>query len=303
MCLDLVQDPAKTHVFLLHPTAASVPLMWKALSQQSFSTHSLGYIRDADSNLRRSLGLGGDGAKVVYWPIGSTDPTQGMVVYDGWSPIPSVAPSTQRADQALPLSFLLASAPTGPLKHTELTAFLLTGSGPTSSPGTPSSEPSPSPASNEPAPPNASQLKREADRAKAQARWAEEERRDQARLQRMAERKAALKKKAEEEDEGEGETGTGTEEAPQAEPAKAPTHSTDAGAKTGAGEPEPAGSPEVETDAAEAPRETGKGSLLTEEQEEVVEVVEDNVGGQDEEVEPELKVVELETEERKRDEL
>ena len=270
--------------------------MWKSLSQQSAATHSFGYIRDADGNLRRELGLQGDGAKVVYWEKGATDPKQ-LSLYEGMS---SPSRSAPLLLLIIPLPFLIS----GPLKFTELLAFLSSPLPPASGAPRPSSAPSDassSPPSSEPAPPNASQLARAAEREKAQARWAEEERRDQARLQRMAERKRALAEAAERDEEG---TGTGTEEA-GAEPAKAPEVGGEKKEGSKTGEPEPAASPEVEVEGeGKKPRETGKESVLTEEQEEVVEVVEGNVGGPDEEVEPELKVVELEQEgERKRDEL
>ena len=84
-----LQDSTKTHVLLVHPTAASVPLMWKSLSQQAFATHSLGYIRDAENHVRAALGLSGDGPKVVFWDKGASDPNKGMSVYDGQSLSPT----------------------------------------------------------------------------------------------------------------------------------------------------------------------------------------------------------------------
>lgn len=69
---DALQDNTKPHVLLVHPTAASIPLMWKVLSSQ-VPAISFGFIRDADGAVGESLGLGGDASKVriALWEKGA----------------------------------------------------------------------------------------------------------------------------------------------------------------------------------------------------------------------------------------
>ncbi|KAL7414129.1 thioredoxin-like protein [Mrakia frigida] len=69
----LKADSSKPHVLLIHPNSATIPLMWKALSQQ-ISTYSFGYIRDADAAVRGGLSLSSDpdGPKIIFWKAGAS---------------------------------------------------------------------------------------------------------------------------------------------------------------------------------------------------------------------------------------
>ncbi|WVQ85600.1 protein disulfide-isomerase domain [Cryptococcus sp. DSM 104549] len=77
------------HVLLVHPSAPSIPFLWKVLAHRLSSKMHFAYIRDTTSHgVLSSLGIFDssdttrDGARVVAWPAGAQS-RAGLVEYDG----------------------------------------------------------------------------------------------------------------------------------------------------------------------------------------------------------------------------
>ncbi|CED82209.1 Thioredoxin/protein disulfide isomerase [Phaffia rhodozyma] len=303
-------EDTKPHALLIHPVSATIPLMWKVLSQVHAGT-SFGYIRDADGELKKALGLSaseGDDKKpkILLWEKGGSS-TEGWKLYEGL------------------------------MKYDHLSAHFLGTSPPPSSSSSSSStrsSPSVSASSSEPAsspPPNAINLRRAEERAKAEAKWAAEEAKDAARRAKLEAKKLAAKlaREAEEifspeptpEADGDRPTGTKPEKPVVPEVPARPSAIVDEDSQPAA-EPQAARSPspsssekahvadaDVNATAAAAPEETNDRKILDSAQESPALVVDEPIGGSHEEVIPEFKVddgtvdVPPISEERKRDEL
>lgn len=82
------QESSKPHVLLVHPISATIPIMYKALSQRFSVGHAFGYIRDADQKLKDALGFEvakGAKPKVLTWKAGAS--ISEFEVYDGACPL------------------------------------------------------------------------------------------------------------------------------------------------------------------------------------------------------------------------
>lgn len=122
----LSQDSSKPHVLLIHPNSATIPLMWKALSQQ-ISTYSFGYIRDADAAVRGGLSLSSDpdGPKIIFWKAGasSDEITTSFERYEGEHRLS--VPSFVDSRVSSPFLFLQRSRRALPFRSLSLLADLL----------------------------------------------------------------------------------------------------------------------------------------------------------------------------------
>jgi hypothetical protein len=214
-----------------------VPLLYKALSQR-FSSHALGYIRDADAVIKETLGFdaGEPGkARLLTWAAGA--PVDEFDVYQG-------APRRDaRRPRELTWSGWLRT--TGALKYEALATFLSGGPVVPHPSGTTASPSSSTAAAADP-----SALKRADERAKAQKRWEEEERRDQARRAKLEAKRAAMRDDAPAAaDESHETTTEGT--AAEPEEAKAPTPPNEESAS-----PSAFGTADPSPEASSAPSET-----------------------------------------------
>lgn len=75
------QNPSTPHALLIHPSAPSIPLMWKVLASRLAPKLKLAFIKDTpDKSVIKALGLAGEGkdnVRVVTWSNGE------MLAYDG----------------------------------------------------------------------------------------------------------------------------------------------------------------------------------------------------------------------------
>ncbi|KAL1405166.1 hypothetical protein Q8F55_008791 [Vanrija albida] len=198
----LAEKPTQPHALLIHPSAPSIPFLWKVLGARLQSKAFLGYIRDTPKHSVLSAvdvydaNDSGDTARVVVWEAGEKAKTK-VVEYNG----------------ALKFNALLewleavldgkAPPPQEKVKESKKAAKADESN---------QSESEAKAEESEPAKPSAADAEKEKERrAKLQAKMDEAERRDKARREKLAAKKAAEQAAASDE-------GTPVEDAPAAEP-------------------------------------------------------------------------------------
>ncbi|WWD05512.1 protein disulfide-isomerase domain [Kwoniella europaea PYCC6329] len=85
----LEEKPTLPHVLLIHPSAPSIPFLWKVLAHRLSGKMHLGFVRDTTSHsLISSLGIYDsadttkDATRVVSWPAETTS-KEGLTEYEG----------------------------------------------------------------------------------------------------------------------------------------------------------------------------------------------------------------------------
>jgi protein disulfide-isomerase A6 len=80
-----IQKASLPHALLVHPSAPSIPFLWKVLGHRLSNKASLGYVRDTPKHeILTSLNAyeaGSDSARLIFWGAGADADT--FSVYDG----------------------------------------------------------------------------------------------------------------------------------------------------------------------------------------------------------------------------